>query len=645
MLWLDAARFEDTRGFHGDGIHPAWPFRDYVLNSFRENKPFDQFTREQLAGDLLPDSTTEQKVASAFNRVLRTSEEGGIQDKEYLAKYGADRVRTVAADWLGITMGCAECHDHKFDPIKQKDFHSMKAFFADLNERGILPGTGPDAWLSKIKLPSEEQSRRLAEVTDAVQRAEKALEDKTSTVAAHHAQWERQLAADIGAGALKWQYQRPIAVKSAHGAQLTIYNDEQVEMNTYYVPMGNGTLDPRRAVGNGLIVASGPNPDNETYTVTLKPGAGTWTALGVQPIQDETLPGNRQARGADRFVLTEVDAELAPTGKGTAKKLRFVLATTDGFGERPENPPMAVIDGDPSTGWGGTSKEGKSPFLALRFAEPVTTQANSVITVRLHHDSVLRRATIGRLRLALSAGRYSWPDLGDGAVDAGLEVDEVRLVKGGVRDGVPVVVLDALKVPAERRTEAQIKALKEQFQWSSPETQFQFAELERLRAAKSELESAIPTVMVSEAIAIPRETRILPRGNWMDDSGEIVQPAVPGFLGHLDTGDRRATRLDLANWLVSRDNPLTARAFANRTWRQLFGTGLSIALDDLGSRGEWPTHPELLDLVGRGVYGAELASRRRAPLGCEAPPSHHCHEPHLPSGFAEQPATWRARPG
>jgi hypothetical protein len=211
MYWLDAVRFADTRGFHNDIPHPAWPYRDYVLKAFRDNMPFDQFTREQFAGDLLPSPTIDQRVATAFNRVLRTSEEGGIQEKEYQAKYGADRVRTVASVWLGLTMGCAECHDHKFDPVKTKDFYAMKAFFADINEKGILPGSGPEAWSVVLPLPSAEQARRSDELKETAKAAEKALDEKTVSLADRQTVWEQQLLADHAAGKLKWQYQRPEA--------------------------------------------------------------------------------------------------------------------------------------------------------------------------------------------------------------------------------------------------------------------------------------------------------------------------------------------------------------------------------------------------------------------------------------------------
>jgi len=592
--WLDAVRYADTRGFHNDIPQPAWPYRDYVLRAFLSNKPFDAFAREQIAGDLLPEATIEQTVATAYNRILRTSQEGGIQDKEYLAKYGADRVRTTSGVFLGLTMGCAECHDHKFDPITARDFYSMKAFFSDIKERGILPASGPNAWSAKLALPTEEQSRRAAQLKAAVDRAEKALEDGTRGLGAEQQAWEQQLLSDVGNRGLMWRFQRPVSATSSNGTQLKIYNEEILSSNVYVVRRESTTFETQRLPGNGVVVASGANPDNETYTIRLSPGPGTWTSLGIQAMQDENLPGNRLGRGADRFVLTEVEAEILSAGKTSGRKLAFALATTDGAGEAPDNPPMATIDGDPATGWGVASVEGKNPFLALRFAQPVETTSFSILLVRLKHDSSLRRATIGRVRFALSTGHYSWPELGDAAVEAGLDVPPSRLIKGGVKDGVPVVVLEALKTPTASRSEEQSKALKEHFQWSAPELQTLVVELEKLKAARLIQESQIPTVFVTEAVP-PRETRLLPRGNWMDDSGPIVQPAIPGFLGHLETAERSPTRLDLANWIVSHDNPLTARVFVNRLWRQFFGTGLSKVLDDLGSQGEWPTHPELLD--------------------------------------------------
>ncbi len=223
--WLDAVRYADTCGFHGDNAFPAWPYRDYVLHAFRDNKPFDEFTREQLAGDLLPNPTIEQRVASAYNRLNRTSAEGGLQPKEYLAKYAADRVRTTAAVWMGSTLGCAECHDHKFDPFLSRDFYSMKAFFADIKETGLVPDRGAKAWGSLLAMPTPEQARRQEELKSQLAEARARLADRMNSLAPRRAEWEKQLIARFKAGELAWKVQRPLTAQSAHGAVLKIYND------------------------------------------------------------------------------------------------------------------------------------------------------------------------------------------------------------------------------------------------------------------------------------------------------------------------------------------------------------------------------------------------------------------------------------
>lgn len=587
MRWLDAVRYADSAGFHGDNLWPAWPYRDYVLRSFRENKPFDQFTREQLAGDLIPGATRQQLIASAYNRLNRASAEGGIQPKEYIAKYGADRVRTLSTVWLGSTMGCAECHDHRFDPFTAKDFYSMKAFFADIRETGLIQDRGAKAWGSKLMLPTPEQSAKLKALNAQLEIARKALTTKAEAAREKRWEWEDRILAAHKAGNLAWQYQHPTAASAEHGAKLTIYNDELVDSN-YYL---NGSLASERKKGDGVVIASGPNPDNETYTVEFKPGNGEWTSLGIDILQDESLPGNRLSRGADRFVLTEVEASIAGT------PTQFVLATTTGFGQPPENPPMAAIDKDAQTGWGVGFGEHRNAFLALRFNRKITTSADDVVTVRLHHDSKLRRATIGRFRVALSAGEYSWPETGDSGrknkLAESTKADTATLNIATDR-GLPPEVLQALERDEDDRTDAQKKMVLDHFAWASPEFESAVARVAKLEAERDMFDTSIPRVIYTER-SKPRVTRVLARGNFLDDSGEIVSPAIPGFLGKLDTKGHRATRLDLANWVVSKNNPLTARAQVNRVWRQFFGTGLSKILEDLGSQGEWPTHPELLD--------------------------------------------------
>jgi hypothetical protein len=593
MHWLDIVRYADTSGFHGDNPIPAWPYRDYVLQAFRTNKPFDEFTREQIAGDLLPSATVEQRVASAYHRLNRTSAEGGLQPKEYLAKYGADRVRTLSAVWLGSTMGCAECHDHKFDPFLTKDFYAMKAFFADIQETGLVPDRGLRAWGAQLALPSEEQQQRIAALDAKLAAAKARLDESAAPLPPDGQQWESELMRRWQAGELAWTWQRPLDARALHGARLTIYNDEPIETN-YYL---DGSLKTDTKPGNGVVVASGPNPDNETYVVTLKPGAGTWNQLGIDVVQDESLPGARYARGADRFLLSEVEAALVDAAGGPARKLTFTMATVNdappsaSSNNDPGMPPLAAIDGNPETAWGVRFGEARDPFLALRFAERVTTTAASSIIVTLRHESDLRGAVIGRFRLALAADPFASPPIADAGT---------RLRSGDPSgtstwaSGLPRNVIKALRRPAEDRDETEQNALRDYLIASTPALEQEYREVQRLETERGLLDASIPHVITTVS-AEPVVTRILPRANWMDNSSPIVEPAIPRFLGTLDKKGERATRLDLANWLASRTNPLTARTFVNRVWRELFGTGLSKVLDDLGSQGEWPTHPELLD--------------------------------------------------
>ncbi|MBM3774338.1 MAG: DUF1549 domain-containing protein, partial [Acidobacteria bacterium] len=564
MHWLDAVRYADTCGFHGDNAFPAWPYRDYVLKAFRDNKPFDQFTREQIAGDLIPNATPGQKVASAYNRLSRSSAEGGLQPKEYLAKYAADRVRTTSAVWLGSTLGCAECHDHKFDPFTARDFYSMKAFFADILETGLVPDRGPRAWGAQLALPAEEQQRRRERLSWQMAEARRSLEQETLGLIGVDERWEKRVLERFENGELAWQFQRPLSASSERGARLAVFNDEPVESN-YWV---GGSLVVERKPGSGMVVAGGPNPDNETYTVTFRPGEGTWTALGLEVVQEETLPGTRFARGADRFVLSEVEAELSSAAGQPAGKLAFSLAASNMTIPAPEYPAIAAVDGDPKTGWSVFSyTEVGDMFLAMRFRDKVRTGAGSVLTVRLRHDSGYRRATIGRFRLALAATAHSWPEP---ALRKRPSDGKAAILKAGL----PERLVKALESAPDARTEEQRAALLEYYAWSTPELAPRLEQIARLEAEQGALEASIPRVLATQSTR-PRVTRILRRGNWMDESGEIVEPAVPGFLGKLDTGGRRASRLDLANWIGSRDNPLTARVFVNRTWRQFFGAGLS----------------------------------------------------------------------
>src|SRR5205807_363808 len=300
----------------------------------------------------------------------------------------------------------------------------MKAFFADIKETGLVPDRGKTAWGSQLALPTAGQQQQTDELKARLDAARARLAAKMATLAPRRAEWEKNLLARYDAGESAWRVQRPLSAKSENGAVLKIINDEPVDFTTY--DAGNGTSE--RKPGNGLIVAGGPNPDNETYTVTLKPGAGSWTALGIDVVQDESLPGLRMARGADRMILSEVEAELAspngaPSSGATPRKLAFSTAIANLSNQAQEYLPIAAIDGDLKTGWAISAyNDQPKPFLALRFAQPVDTQADSLITVRIHQNSEVRRATLGRFRLALSAGPYVWPQ-----PDKGKEIPDAVL--------------------------------------------------------------------------------------------------------------------------------------------------------------------------------------------------------------------------
>jgi hypothetical protein len=352
MYWLDLVRYADTGGYHSDNHRDVSPYRDYVIDAFNDNKRFDQFTIEQLAGDLLPNPTLEQKVASGYNRMLMTTEEGGAQPKEYAAKYAADRVRNVSSVWLGMTMGCAECHDHKFDPFATKEFYQFASFFADVKEK----------------------------------------------------------------------------------------------------PVGR---------------------------------------------QDqELLPSPAQAEQ-----LRTLDERMAP--------LRKVLDTPS-----PE----------------------------------------------------------------LEAAQAKW---------------EESARKGGSK-GLPRNITTILAVEPSKRNDKQKQDLAAYYRGIAPALAEPRNQLAAIQREKTELLKSVPSTLITTAVT-PRVMRVLPRGNWLDDSGEVVTPGVPASLSPLPPRDSRATRLDLAKWMLAADNPLVARVFVNRLWKLFFGQGIVSTLEDFGSQGAWPTHPELLD--------------------------------------------------
>jgi hypothetical protein len=528
LFWLDLVRFADSRGYHSDNPRNVGPYRDYVIRSFNENVPFDRFTMEQLAGDLLPDASLRTKVASGYNKLNLTTEEGGAQAREYEAKTAADRVRNASGVWMGATLGCAECHDHKFDPFTTKDFYRFAAFFADVQEGAISDGD------KGIPVPDDAQVAELKSQQDSIAALKKTLDTPTPELAAAQASWEKT-ALDPGS----WTVLVPGTVKGSAGTEFQLEEDHSV-------------------IVTGKVAAK------DTHTVTTKVTLKGVRALKLETLTWPTLPkGGPGTASNGNFVLTGF------TAKSGDKPVAFDHAiadfSQDGF------PISGTLDDRKDTGWAVMPELGLEHAAIFHFKEPFGTGEGTPLTLSLDYRSSHNEHLIGRFRFSVTT---------DGALSAG------TAMPGKVRAG--------LQTPAESRTEAQKKEIAGFYRTVSPLLEKVRAELAGREKTLEEFQKSIRKCLVTTA-GNPRTVRVLPRGNWLDATGEVVSPGAPAFMKQIEIAGKRATRLDLAKWLVSSDNPLVARVFTNRLWKLFFGTGISKRLDDLGAQGEWPVHPELLD--------------------------------------------------
>jgi hypothetical protein len=540
--WLDLVRYADTVGYHGDQPMRIFPYRDYVINAFNQNKPFDQFTIEQIAGDLLPNPTTEQLIATGFNRLNMVTREGGAQPKEYLVRYSADRVRTVAIAWLGSTFGCAECHDHKFDPITMKDFYQLSAFFADIKQWGVYQDYGytpnPDlrGWSNDHPFPPEilvespALMRRLKELRRKMDELYLSAADPTQPkVADEFAAWCRISRAFLKKAPDGWQPLQPEA---------------------------KGTVE-----SDGRVVYAMPVPGTTKYQVEVP--AGWIAALRVELLPHPShggkiLPAGQNANLRLAAALLRKDGKPLP--------LQFRQAEAD-----LKNPIYRAGEEVPGIGrgWRPSTKNLDKIHRAYWLLDrPARVAEGDRLTV------TLTGAAAGCVRVSFSPFASENP----------------------LKDEVAAPLRAALgKEPSKlsREERALIQGAYLLGTAWEPAAYQRYLELYRRWL---ECHDGKTWTLVTQSMPNPLAVRVLFRGNWQDETGPIVQPAVAHFLPQPRTANgKRLTRLDLAKWLVSPDNPLTARAAMNRLWKEFFGAGISARLDDLGAQGEWPTHPELLD--------------------------------------------------
>jgi hypothetical protein len=564
--WLDIVRFADTVGYHGDQNVNVFPYRDYVINSFNKNKPFDQFTIEQLAGDLLPNNTVEQRVATGFNRLNMVTREGGAQPGEYLAKYGADRVRTVGMAWMGLTVGCAECHDHKFDPFSTKDFYSLKSFFADVRQWGVYsdykytPNPDLKGWDNDHPFPPEEVvespylQRRMEKLRGEIAKlANDAAEKQRTDVNA----WAKSIRETLANSSDGWLVPHPIVavltnvtvvtnkLKTTNAVAATESSPALTNITNQITFKTNSTITPNFMVQTDGSLLFGSKPDGNA--ISLKLSEGSVAALRLEAIPHEKHGGSvfRANKGA---ATVQLSASLKRAGEKKETKLTFYHADADHKEPRYAN--GYEILGIKDT-WKLARDHGKEKQTGVWLLDPpVQVKAGDTLVLSIKTNA------IGCLRVSVSP--------------LAMEASNPKSKIPNPQSSISWLAATGFDTDA-------------------------FAEYKKLHREILECRSGKSPTVVTVAWK-PDTTRVLPRGNWQSEDGEIVEPAPPHFLPQpARDGTNRLTRVDLARWIVSPENPLTARTVVNRFWKQFFGNALANPVDDLGLQGEPPSHPELLD--------------------------------------------------
>jgi mono/diheme cytochrome c family protein len=552
--WLDAVRFADTVGYHGDQNQNIFPYRDYVIDSFNANKRFDQFTVEQIAGDLLPNATVEQKIATGFNRLNMMTREGGAQPKEYLAKYQADRVRTVSTAWLGSTIACAECHDHKYDPFTAKDFYSLAAFFGDVKQWGVYqdynytPNPELSGWSNDHPFPPEiEVTNRFLVKVD---------KQRRQTYSVYLSGLSRMTNAGMKAEFLAWQKAvLPPLTKSSNAWQIA-YSPEVSMQKT-------NSKTTLRAQEDGSVLCMGKASGDDKYKISLaRPGLVSAIRLELLPATEHS---GKAMRTTNYLAKIQFSAEVQRV-KGRKEKCNIKNSAATTFTAN-------YVNGHLMQGvtpeWQFKTADTREPQHAIFVLNPpMFVGPGEVLNIEI------KSSHLGRFRIATSP-------LADVEPLQSGEITQLR---------------KALKKSGWRRSQADRELLTATWLMSTTNHAAEAKALIDLKNKTLEYRNGVTPTLVTVATTNRLVSRVLPRGNWQDESGEPLAPAVPHFLPQPNAlGTNPLSRLDLAGWLTSRENPLTARTYVNRLWKQFFGNGLSNQPEELGAQGEWPSHPELLD--------------------------------------------------
>ena len=526
--WLDEARYGDSNGYSGDSARVMWPYRDWVIAAHNADVPFDRFTIEQLAGDLLPGATKAQRVATGFHRNTLINEEGGVDNEQFRIEAAMDRTATTGTVWLGLSVGCAQCHTHKYDPITHREYYQLYAFFnssTDVNNKAATVQVSLGEMLGK-----EVAAAPLA--PDLARAQRQAAWEKTE-LARLTSEAEAATAAPV-----KWT-------------------------QAGYLEYGTKSNASFRLLEDNSLLSDGRGTFNDTYRVVATTWVKRAAAVRLRVLTDESLPNNGPGLASNgNFVLT--DFEVLADGKDQP----FARAMADH--EQPDYPVSAAIDNNPKSGWAiNVAKGSKAQMNANHeavfvFAKPLEAET---VEVRLHHD-LNENYLIGRF--ALDFAETAPPD------------------------PKASVLLAALRAEPDKRSDAKKKLVEQAFAQTEPK---------KKPANGDEANAATGEQMVMAELPQPRPTFLFQRGDFLRPDKELG-PLQPGVIAAVSAAFKNppaafANRLDLARWLVSPENPLTPRVTVNRIWMHYFGRGLVETDDDFGAQGSMPTHPELLDWLGR----------------------------------------------
>ena len=547
--WLDLARYADSHGFQRDDLRDLWPYRDWVVRAMNADLPFDRFTVMQLAGDLLPEAHPKKNpdplIATGFHRATPTNVEAGTDQEEGRVNQVFDRVNTTGAVWLGTTLECAQCHHHKYDPISQRDYYRLFAFFNHTERETDFTSAKALAALKFIGpyLTLPDPAAEAAQSTLAIRTAE--LDTRIAAASARaradFPTWEQSLVASLATAG------------QTHPLEIAEFES-------------SGEVEFRQLPDRSLVIDSGPESD--IYVVTVRTKLTGITGFKLDALTDPSLPGSGPGRGAatrPNFILNGFQITATPDA-GPPAPVKLVRASASFSQAKFAVENLLRPEINPREGWAISPQFARDHWAIFETDAPLGSAAGTTFTFRLTQQYGAARM-IGRLRLSALTGRI-----------------------GGTT--IPAGVAAALAVAPAQRTAAQTEALHAYHLASDPAVAALRQEKIRLASAVTPVSS--PRTLVMRELAQPRATTVMTRGNFLDP-GEPVQPGTPAMLHPFPSSTAQPTRLDLARWLVDPENPLVARVTVNRWWAEFFGRGLVGTPEDFGAKGDAPTHPELLD--------------------------------------------------